>query len=210
MKIHAFDEIYLDYARTALGEAADYACLSLNVPIDQFFAQFISSGVAKQFQDGNVKYICGMSGAELAMQITNTSAVAEERLSYFTFSPEYWTGFMLSYFQWETNIPYKVILSNVPASEILKMYNPHHEAADDKFVEVLKAKMEKTLAESRLKISRKRIGLTQAELAELSGVNLRTLQQYENKSKNINSAAVQTILNLCKVLHCEIQDIIEY
>ncbi|MBQ1628436.1 MAG: helix-turn-helix transcriptional regulator, partial [Treponema sp.] len=36
-------------------------------------------------------------------------------------------------------------------------------------------------------------GLTQKELSELSGVNLRTLQQYETGAKDINMASGKSI-----------------
>ena len=42
-----------------------------------------------------------------------------------------------------------------------------------------------------------------------SGVNLRTLQQYELKAKDINKAATTTLLALSKTLGCKIEDLLE-
>ena len=50
---------------------------------------------------------------------------------------------------------------------------------------------------------------SQRELAEKSGVNLRTLQQYELKAKDINKAATTTLLALSKTLGCKIEDLLE-
>ena len=53
-------------------------------------------------------------------------------------------------------------------------------------------------------------GYTQKELAEKVGVNLRTLQQYEIRAKDINKAAGTTLLALSKVLGCRVEDLLEY
>ena len=56
---------------------------------------------------------------------------------------------------------------------------------------------------------KKAAGLTQKELSQLAGVNLRTLQQYEIRSKDINRASGQTINSLSQVLHCNFYDVME-
>ena len=53
-------------------------------------------------------------------------------------------------------------------------------------------------------------GYSQRELAEKVGVNLRTLQQYEIRAKDINKAAGATLLALAKVLGCRMEDLLEY
>ena len=53
-------------------------------------------------------------------------------------------------------------------------------------------------------------GYTQKELAEKSGVNLRTLQQYEIRGKDINKAASANLMALAKVLGCHMEDLMEY
>ena len=47
-------------------------------------------------------------------------------------------------------------------------------------------------------------------MAEKSGVNLRTLQQYELKAKDISKASVQTMVSLANVLGCRVEDFLEY
>ena len=46
--------------------------------------------------------------------------------------------------------------------------------------------------------------------AKKVGVNLRTLQQYEIRAKDINKAAGATLLALSKVLGCRVEDLLEY
>lgn len=52
-------------------------------------------------------------------------------------------------------------------------------------------------------------GLSQSELARKSGINLRTLQDYEQKHKNINNAKAITVHKLSKILNCNIEDILD-
>ena len=61
----------------------------------------------------------------------------------------------------------------------------------------------------KLKEIRESRGLTQAELAKLSDISIRTIQSYEQGLKDINKASVITIWKLSKVLHCKIEDLIE-
>ena len=56
---------------------------------------------------------------------------------------------------------------------------------------------------------RKVAGLTEKELAKLSGVNLRTLQQYEIGLKDINHASGTAINALALALRCNFYDVME-
>ena len=213
MKIPAYDEVYLNYAMTCLAEAVDYACYALKVDLDVFFTTFISSTISHQFEKGNTKYICGMSGSELAIQVMNNKAthsinIFPER-NYYSFSPEYWTGWILAYYQWISQNTFENILNSLPASEIFKLYHPYHEASEEKAAEIIDNRIKNSFGTSKLQRARKNINMSQSELAKAANVNLRTLQQYEIKAKNINNAAVETVLNLCTVLHCDVEDLIE-
>lgn len=59
-----------------------------------------------------------------------------------------------------------------------------------------------------LKIMREQANLSQRELAELTGISCRMIQNYEQLSKDINGAKLKTLLKLCAVLNCELTDII--
>lgn len=61
---------------------------------------------------------------------------------------------------------------------------------------------------SRLKFMREDKNLSQSELAEKSGVSLRTIQAYEQGYKDINKAQVVTVLQLVEALECDVYDII--
>lgn len=59
-----------------------------------------------------------------------------------------------------------------------------------------------------LKSMREKRGLSQSQLAEKSGVDVRMIQHYEQGQKNINHAMVITVLKLAEALHCDIKDIL--
>lgn len=60
----------------------------------------------------------------------------------------------------------------------------------------------------KLSEMRKLSGLSQAELAVLSGVNLRSLQDYEQGHKSLSSAKAETLFRLSQVLDFSIEDIL--
>jgi len=61
---------------------------------------------------------------------------------------------------------------------------------------------------SNLKKMREQKLMTQAELSEKSGVNIRMIQYYEQGSKDIKKGNVMTVLSLADALGCDIRDII--
>lgn len=59
-----------------------------------------------------------------------------------------------------------------------------------------------------LKEQRIAAGLSQSQLSRLSGVNLRSLQDYEQGKKNVNGAKLKTIFQLASALNCTVAEII--
>lgn len=61
---------------------------------------------------------------------------------------------------------------------------------------------------SKLKIMREQKLMTQAELSDKSGVNIRMIQYYEQGAKDIKKGNVLTVLSLADALGCEIKEIL--
>ena len=55
---------------------------------------------------------------------------------------------------------------------------------------------------------RKQKGLSQKKLGELSNVNYRTIQFYEQGLKDINGARLKTLLDLSIVLDCKVSQLL--
>lgn len=210
---HAYAEEYLNDAMDNLGEAFDYAVNACSLDIDQFMDLFIASGYGEGFSKGNPKYVSGFSGTELVMEIVGKSGKQmsfPEQPTEYDCSPEYWCGWILAYYQWETGRSFKDIHDNISMLEIRKLYGPLHEAAEEKFVDTVNAIIRRKNTPSKLQQQRKRCGYSQRELSEKTGVNLRTLQQYELKTKDISKASVKTVLALANALGCRAEDLLEY
>lgn len=59
-----------------------------------------------------------------------------------------------------------------------------------------------------LKETRVSRGLSQSELADRSGVSLRTIQGYEIGQRDINKASGETLYKLSKALGCLMEDLL--
>lgn len=210
--MHAYDKLYLEKARAALARMLDFAVYDLHQEITSFFGLFISSGVAQLFEQGDIHTLVGKSGVELAYEILERSGLPYERVKpQYTMdrSEEYWTGWALAYYQWETAQSFAEIVQYVPITDIQAMYDPYHEMDIRQFCDAMNERIRKTKPETNLKLLRQQNGLSQKELAELSGVPLRTIQQYEQRQKSINKAQAEYLDMLSNALNCSIEQLIE-
>lgn len=210
--IRAYDKVYLDKARTALGRMLDFAVYDLKYDITEFFDLFIKSGVAARFETGDFTVLVGMSGVELAYEVLEQSDVPFERIkpNYIVDrSEEYWTGWALAYYQWETAMRFTEIVRHIPIKEIMALYSPYHEMDIRQFVDRMNELYCAAKPETNLKLFRQKTGLSQRELAELSGVPVRTIQQYEQRQKNINKAQAEYLVMLARVLCCTVEELLE-
>lgn len=62
---------------------------------------------------------------------------------------------------------------------------------------------------SNLKRIRVSSGLTQNDLAALSGINIKSISAYEQCVDKINKASADTLYYLAEALNCNIEDIIQ-
>lgn len=142
----AYGEIFLDDAMDNLGSAVEHAVLFCHVNGQEFLDLFVASGIADDFQRGNITYISGMSGIELARKILQQcdrkiSGVAE--ITFCSYPPEYWVGWILAYYQWYTQIPFSVICRSLRYDTMMNLYGVLHEADPRKAVEIFDTVMEK-------------------------------------------------------------------
>ena len=157
--------------------------------------------------------LVGMSGVELAYEVLERSGLAHERVKpnyAVNRSEEFWTGWALAYYQWMTNMKFSEIVKYVPIKEIEALYSPYHEMDIRQFVDRMNMLYREAKPKTNLKLLRNKAGLSQRELADLSGISVRTLQQYEQRQKNINHAKAETLVILAKVLYCGVEELMEF
>ena len=212
MMTHAYQEIYLSKAQSSLGDAFDYAVNTCAIPGTDFVKLFITSSVSKRMENGEPAYLAGKSGIEIVGEIvaeTKGQELQIEPQEHFGRSREYWIGWAIAYYQWYSGRKYNDIFKVLSFEDLQKMYYTLHEADITKFVGIVDSKIKAYFSETNLKRIRTVYGFTQAELAERSGVSLRSIQMYEQRNKNINKASADTMYSLAKALGCTMEDLIE-
>lgn len=201
--IHAYNEIYLNSVMHNLAALFDLAINAEGMDADDFAASFVSSEIAQGIENGVPDILVGKSATEMLMLILDRNvefdSVPMDR------TPEYWAGWILAVAQWELNRSFKEILSVIPFSQLVRMYYPYHEADEKKTVDVI-ANLFSTA--SPLKLIHQKRKLTQEQLAELSGVNLRSIRSYEQGDNDIGKAQGETLQRLAKSLDCTIEELL--
>ena len=208
----AYQEIYLSKAQSVIGDAFDYAVNTCAIPGIDFVKLFIASSVSKRMENGEPAYLAGKSGIEIVREIvaeTKGQELQIEPQEHFGRSKEYWIGWAVAYYQWYSGRKYSDIFRVLSFEDLQKMYYTLHEADITKFVDIVDSKIKEYFPETNLKRIRTAYGFTQAELAERSGVSLRSIQMYEQRNKNINKASADTMYSLAKALGCTMEDLIE-
>lgn len=101
---------------------------------------------------------------------------------------------------------YNIDIDHLRKSEIieaiLKAEQP--QAAPEK-----KTRGPRDKAKTKLKALRVASGLGQLDVAVRAGLNLRTYQYYEQGNKPIEGAKLETLIKICLVLNCKLDQIIE-
>lgn len=209
---HAYREIYLSNAQSALGDAFDYAINTCHIPGDDFIKLFVASSISKRMENGEPSLLSGKSGIEIAIEVVlETTGKQLETIpsEHMERSVEYWIGWAVSYYQWYSARRYSDIFKVLTFNDLQKMYYTLHEADITKFVDIAEERIKEHFKDTNLKRIRTAYGCTQAELAKISGVTLRSIQMYEQRRKDINKASVETLYSIAKVLGCTIEDLIE-
>lgn len=211
--IHAYNESYLSDAMSGLGAMLDYAINACGEPLPMFYARFLRSGIPEQMERENPRYLCGLSGIELAQAVARRTGnpVRDAEPFIDMGSQEYWSGWTLAYLQWYFGISFKALqAAGIHAESLRARYATLHEADLSKSV----AYAAKLLAQHQrqsnpLKCLRKNAGLTQQSLADRSGLSLRVLRAYEQSQLSLSNASAASLMRLARALGCKPEDLLQ-
>ena len=216
--MYAYDEMYLKNAQYNLGSMLDFAVYSAGQSLSVFYGLFIKSHIAKGFAHGSPKYVAGRSGIELALDLYYELYGSDNELISATQgpsvhndsrSPEFWTGYALAYYQWYSALSFAHINEIMPIESVLSMYPKYHEMDIRQFVDRMEEVRNDSSRLTRLKSYRTKLGLSQNELASLCDIPLKTIQNFEQRRKDINKASVDYVIRLSRALHCTVEDLTE-
>lgn len=210
--MRAYPETLLADVRSQMADMIDYVVHDLKMDADIFFPLFLASDACAQIERGDKTVVLGISGIELAQRVisekTSRSQFPTAR-RILKRTPEYWAGWIVASYQWHSNRTFREIHTALPFATIVQMYAVYHEAPEERFYETADMTLAEKLPDTRLKRIRTAFGCSQSELAAASGVGLRSIQMYEQRRKNINRAAGETIRSLSRALGCSVDDILE-
>lgn len=210
--IHAYDKSYLSAAQKNLARMLDYLVNELNHPLEVAWKWFLTSELSSRFEQGDCSVLVGLSGVELARAVLEQAGetVSMQQPSYtYNRSPEYWIGWAIAYYQWNTSLRFSEIEQSVPITEVRLLYTPYHEMDVRQFTDRMNELYRAAKPETNLKALRTLAGLSQSELATQADVSVRTIQQYEQRQKDINKAQAVTLLRLARTLNCKVEDLME-
>lgn len=204
--------MYVSKTQDILADTFDYAINVFNISSKDFVSMFVVSSFSKRIEKGDLSIILGRSGIELVMDIYQE--IALEHLSVetefrFNRTVAYWIGWALAYYQWYSYRTFEEIFKVFSYENLEKMYYSLHEADVIKLVDIVDERVRELFSGTNLKRIRKNAGLKQTELAELSGVNVRSIQMYEQRKNDINKASFETVYRLSKALGCDVESLFE-
>lgn len=212
MEMHAYLSDYLSSAQKALGDMLDFAVNTCKFDIITFYDLFLVSDVSYQFQNGNATYLVGKTGCELAKQVMEDAGYHTEQYEdqmYLDKSPEYWAGWAIAFYQWYTCRSFSRMNRAVSIERIVEMYDVYHEMDIMHFVDAVNEIWDMCYTETNLHRVRKWAGLSQRELADLSGVPLRQIQLFEQKQRDINRTKAIDVIRLGRVLGCTPEELLQ-
>lgn len=226
----AYDEMYLSHAQRSLGSMIDFAVNGCGISLPKTYQTFLRNAIALRFGAGDPAIVAGRSGEELALEIMGDNAFkavvpddvpggiahsASESIASARWtpsesaSPEYWTGWALAFYQWASGYTFEAIERRVSIEHIRSLYSPYHEMDVRHFCEEMDRLAHDAHPQTNLQARRLNAGLSQKQLAQASRVPLRTLQQYEQRQKNINHARADYLEQLARALGCSASDLFE-
>lgn len=207
--IHAYDKIYLAQARESLGLMLDFVVYDLEQDLSTFWEVFINSDICKKFEKGSSRVVAGMSGVEMAYEVLGNQYWEIERKPVMNRSAEYWLGWALAYYQWDTGLSFKDIDEMIDIMDLFLMYTKYHEIDIRHFCDRLNEIYNSKNTDINLKKIRQKRGLSQSQLAIVTDIPVRTIQQYEQRQKDINKARAEYLIKFAKALYCDPEDLIE-
>ena len=203
--IHAYYEDYLYRSQKNLAMAFDIALRHKNLDPTEFSRIFAGSKEAQQFERGSPFVLIGMSGAELLCRILDDYDPREYD-PHIEFGREYWAGYVLAYIQWDCNRSFSKIFEVLPLERILELYHPYHEMDIKQFRDYAR---ELIITGSFIRERRERLGITQEDLAENTGISLQTIRAYEQGKLDIGNAKAESVYLLARVPGCTMEEILK-
>ena len=212
--ICGYDKNIVSVVQRLMSGMLDFAVNGLEIGIEEFYDAFLKSDFPRRIERGDSKTVMGMSGIELAYAISGREPIPNNEMEEFIVfnmdrSPEFWTGWALAYFQSTTRLTFGEINDFRSIIDVRRMYPKYHEMDVSQFCDNMREAYFALNPMTNLQTRRKEAGISQKMLADMSGIPLKTIQQYEQRRKDINRANVDYVLSMARVMNCDIEMLLE-
>ena len=211
----AYEKNIVPVVQDLVGGMFDFAVYGLGYELKGFYDRFLDSKYCRCVEKADSKTVMGQSGIELTYAVSEYERLDNAQMDEYTMhaisgrSREYWIGWVLSYYQWATSLSYREIENIRDIEKISAMYEVYHEMDVLHFVDKMNALYKEKHPDTRLKQIRTNAGLSQKNLADITQIPVKTIQQYEQRQKNINNASVDYVVRLSRALKCDIEMLLE-
>lgn len=211
--IQESDKLYFDPLRKNFADMLDFAVNNMGYNLEWFYEEvFLKSKISNYFDQRYFPYLIGHSGIEYVFDMLDELKIKHKKPKSIKLnmlrSKEYWTGWILCYYFFNRNFKLREINECISIEKIRSMYKPYHEMDEEHFKEKLDMMYLNTF-KTKLKKIREEKEMSQSELSKWSGVSTRTIQQYEQRQKDINKASFDAIHRLSSALNCSMEDLFE-
>lgn len=211
---HPYSAEELPHTIRTLGKAFEFAEKCLPEGAAGFYRRFANSSVAATCTGPDAHPEIGGSAIELVLDVNEDASIDtllmnEKRLSKQETGRLRWEAELLCRYQWETGLPFPAVLRTLTEERLRALHADHAELPPAEVVQRISVpETHESTATNLARIRRER-GLSQAGLAKASGVTLRSIQQYEQRKKDISHAQARSVLALAQALSCTMEELLE-
>lgn len=212
--IHPYPRKYVGKMASLVGNTFAFAIHYCDIKSDDFVNLFIASSICTKIEKGDVYYVIGRSPIDLAAEIIyETTELEVDRLDperYIKLYREGWIGECATYYHWMRGRTFREIFQVAPMEVCYELYVCSCAKHPLDFIDEVDSRFEKYNSITNLQRIRTLHGCTQEELAEQSGVDLRSIQMYEEGTLDINKAEAEAVYGLARTLGCDMEDLVEF
>lgn len=214
MSEHPYSADWLVRIIRTVGKAFEFAEKCLPGGWESFYANFARSSAAASLTGPHAMPAIGDSAIELVLDVNDDTSIDtllmnEQRLSKQETARLHWMAEVAVRFQWESGLAFRNVYQALGCDRLKELSQRYGALAAADVVPYLFIEAPKEEASTNLARIRKERGFSQQALSQASGVSLRSVQQYEQRKKDINHAQVRSVLGLAKALGCTIEELLE-
>ena len=211
---HPYSAEELPHTIRTLGKAFEFAEKCLPDGAAGFYRRFVDSAAAASCSGPDAHPALGAAAIVLVLDVNegasiDTLLMNEKRLSKQDVGRLRWEAELACRYQWETGLPFPAVYRTLTEERLRALHADHAELPPAEVVQKISVlETHESTATNLARIRRER-GLSQAGLAKASGVTLRSIQQYEQRKKDICHAQARSVSALAQALSCTMEELLE-